>query len=115
MTSRRRWRNQTVTDSIDDMGLLRHGALPGLSGGLRAPSTLGSFLRSFTWGNVLQLQKVHREVLAGLPAAPRCCPARARSPSWTSIRSRSGSTAITSTVPRSGIRRSPGRACWYVA
>ena len=53
-------------DSIDDMGLLRHGALPALFGSVRAPSTLGSFLRSFTWGNVLQLQKVHREFLAGL-------------------------------------------------
>src|SRR5512142_3176341 len=53
-------------DSVEDMGLLRHGALPGLFGGLRAPSTLGSFLRSFTWGNVLQLQKVHREFLAEL-------------------------------------------------
>ena len=53
-------------DSIDDMGVLRHGAMPGLFGGLRAPSTLGSFLRAFTWGNVLQLQKVHREFLAGL-------------------------------------------------
>src|SRR5229473_2915160 len=42
-------------DSIDDMDLLRHGAMPGLFGGARAPSTLGSFLRSFTWGNVLQL------------------------------------------------------------
>jgi hypothetical protein len=53
-------------DSIDDMGLLRHGAMAVLFGGIRAPSTLGSFLRSFTWGNVLQLQKVHREVLAEL-------------------------------------------------
>jgi hypothetical protein len=53
-------------DSIDDMGLLRHGALPGLFGGIRAPSTLGSFLRAFTWGNVLQLQQVHRGVLAEL-------------------------------------------------
>jgi hypothetical protein len=35
-------------DSIDDMGLLRHGALLGLFGGVRAPSTLGSFLRAFT-------------------------------------------------------------------
>jgi Transposase DDE domain group 1 len=46
--------------------LLRHGAMPVLFGGIRAPSTLGSFLRSFTWGNVLQLQKVHRRVLAEL-------------------------------------------------
>jgi hypothetical protein len=58
-------------DSIEDMGLLRHGALPDLFGGLRAPSTLGSFLRAFTWGNVLQLQKVHRQFLAELA---RCSP-----------------------------------------
>jgi hypothetical protein len=53
-------------DSIDDLGLLRHGAMPVLFGGVRAPSTLGSFLRSFTWGNVLQLEKVSRLVLAEL-------------------------------------------------
>jgi Transposase DDE domain group 1 len=53
-------------DSIDGMGLLRHGAMPVLFGDIRAPSTLGSFLRAFTWGNVLQLGKVHREVLAEL-------------------------------------------------
>jgi hypothetical protein len=53
-------------DSIDDMGLLRHGAMPAVFGGVRAPSTLGSFLRAFTWGNVLQLGKVSRLVLAEL-------------------------------------------------
>jgi hypothetical protein len=53
-------------DSIDDMDLLRHGAMPALSGGIRAPSTLGSFLRSFTWGNVLQLEKVSRLLLEDL-------------------------------------------------
>ena len=53
-------------DSIDDMDVLRHGAMGELFGGVRAPSTLGSFLRSFTWGNVLQLQQVHREFLAEL-------------------------------------------------
>ncbi len=53
-------------DSIDDMDLLRHGAMPALFGGVRAPSTLGSFLRSFTWGNVLQLEQVSRLLLAGL-------------------------------------------------
>ena len=37
-------------DSIDDLDMLRHGAMPALLGGIRAPSTLGSFLRSFTWG-----------------------------------------------------------------
>jgi Transposase DDE domain group 1 len=53
-------------DSIDDMDLLRHGAMPVLVGGIRAPSTLGSFLRSFTWGNVLQMEKVSRLLLADL-------------------------------------------------
>jgi hypothetical protein len=47
-------------DSIDDLDLLRHGAMPVLFGGVRAPTALGSFLRSFTWGNVLQLGKVNR-------------------------------------------------------
>ena len=39
-------------DSIDDMDVLRHGAMGALFGGVRAPSTLGSHLRAFTWGNV---------------------------------------------------------------
>lgn len=37
-------------DSIDDLDVLRHGAMPALFGGIRAPWTLGSFLRSFTRG-----------------------------------------------------------------
>ena len=41
-------------------------ALPALFGGIRAPSTLGSFLRSFTWGNVAQLGKVNRLLLVEL-------------------------------------------------
>jgi hypothetical protein len=53
-------------DSIDDMGLLRHGAMAALFGGVRAPSTLGSFLRAFTWGNVLQLEQVSRLLLGEL-------------------------------------------------
>jgi hypothetical protein len=53
-------------DSIDDLDLLRHGAMTALFGGIRAPSTLGSFLRAFTWGNVLQLGKVNRLLLAEL-------------------------------------------------
>ena len=53
-------------DSIDDMDLLRHGAMDALFGGIRAPSTLGSHLRSYTWGNVAQLEKAGREFLAEL-------------------------------------------------
>ena len=55
-------------DSIDDMGLLRHGAMDVLFGGVRAPSTLGSHLRCYAWGNVLQIEKACRELLARLPA-----------------------------------------------
>jgi hypothetical protein len=53
-------------DSIDDMDLLRHGAMSTLFGGIRAPSTLGSHLRSYSWGNVSQLEKAGREFLAEL-------------------------------------------------
>ena len=53
-------------DSIDDMDVLRHGAMAHQFGGVRAPSTLGSFLRSFTWGSARQLEAVHREFLAEL-------------------------------------------------
>ena len=53
-------------DSIDDLDVLRHGAMPALFGGIRAPSTLGSFLRSFTWGNARQAEKVSRLLLAEL-------------------------------------------------
>jgi hypothetical protein len=53
-------------DSIDDMDVLRHGAMTRLFGGIRAPSTLGSHLRSYTWGNVAQLEKAGRGFLAEL-------------------------------------------------
>jgi hypothetical protein len=55
-------------DSIDDMDRLRHGALPRLFAGVRAPSTLGSFLRSFTHGHVKQLHAVARRFLPELAA-----------------------------------------------
>ena len=53
-------------DSIDDMDLLRHGAMSTLLGGVRAPSTLGSHLRCYAWGNVSQLEKAGREFLIAL-------------------------------------------------
>jgi hypothetical protein len=53
-------------DSVDDMDVLRHGAMSTLFGGIRAPSTLGSHLRSYTWGNVSQLEKASREFLVRL-------------------------------------------------
>jgi Transposase DDE domain group 1 len=56
-------------DSIDDLDVLRHGGMTKLFGGVRAPSTLGSFLRGFDWGNVRQLEVVSRRLLVGLATA----------------------------------------------
>src|SRR5258708_18058161 len=53
-------------DAIDDMDLLRHGAMPEVFGGIGARATMGSFLRSFTWGNVRELEEGGGEVLAEL-------------------------------------------------
>jgi DDE family transposase len=58
----------TGADSIDDLHVLRHGAMPDLFDGVRAPSTLGAFLRAFTHGHALQLHAVHRRFLAALAA-----------------------------------------------
>jgi hypothetical protein len=55
-------------DSIDDMALLRHGGMRRLFTGCYAPSTLGSFLRAFTFGHVRQLDAVSSRFLAGLTA-----------------------------------------------
>jgi hypothetical protein len=53
-------------DSIDDMALLRHGAMGKLFDGGRAPSTLGTFLRTFTFGHVRQLDAVASRLLINL-------------------------------------------------
>jgi hypothetical protein len=58
-------------DSIDDMGVLRHGAMTSLFGGIRAPSTLGSHLRSYDFGNVAQLEKASRALLIRLAREAR--------------------------------------------
>lgn len=51
-------------DSIDDCELLRAGGTRRLLGGwLPAPSTLGTFLRAFTFGHVRQLDRVLAETL----------------------------------------------------
>lgn len=55
-------------DSIDDMALLRHGGMKKLFTSCYAPSTLGSFLRSFTFGHVRQLDAVASRTLTGLSA-----------------------------------------------
>ena len=47
-------------DCIDDADVLRTGGTACTLGGtLKAPSTLGTFLRSFRWGHVRQLDGLH--------------------------------------------------------
>ncbi len=55
-------------DSIDDMALLRHGGMGRVFTHAYAPSTLGSFLRAFTFGHVRQLDAVASRFLTRLAA-----------------------------------------------
>ena len=57
-------------DCIDDANVLRTGRTALVLGCVvKAPSTLGTFLRSFRWGHVRQLDRVSRELLARAWAA----------------------------------------------
>ncbi|MBP2708586.1 hypothetical protein JOL79_32930 [Microbispora sp. RL4-1S] len=51
-------------DSIADLDALRHGGMDKLFTGIRAPSTLGSFLRCLRWGNVRQISFVAESITA---------------------------------------------------
>src|SRR3954447_23098424 len=53
-------------DSIDDVDVLRAGGTPRVFDEVYAPSTLGTFLREFTFGHANQLAAVAREHLAAL-------------------------------------------------
>jgi hypothetical protein len=53
-------------DSIDDLDVLRHGAVGRVFTQIKAPSTLGTFLRGFTFGHVRQLDAVASRTLIGL-------------------------------------------------
>ena len=57
-------------DCIDDADALRAGGTVGVLGCVvKAPSTLGTFLRTFRWGHVRQLDRVSRQLLARAWAA----------------------------------------------
>jgi hypothetical protein len=57
-------------DCIDDANALRAGGTERILGfGVKAASTLGTFLRSFRWGHVRQLDAVSRHLLARAWAA----------------------------------------------
>lgn len=50
-------------ECIDDVDVLRAGATPRLFDEVRAPSTVGTWLRLFIWAAVRQLDRVTRELL----------------------------------------------------
>ena len=57
-------------ECIDDAAALRAGGTASVLGcTVKAPSTLGVFLRSFSWGHVRQLDRVSRKLLARAWAA----------------------------------------------
>jgi hypothetical protein len=64
-------------DSIDDMDVLRHGGMGRLFTGVRAPSTLGTFLRTFTFGHVRQLDAVASRFLINLTSTAPILPGAA--------------------------------------
>jgi hypothetical protein len=61
-------------DSINDMDLLRHGGMTRVFDQVRAPSTLGTFLRTFTFGHVRQLDAIAARLLTRLAAATPLLP-----------------------------------------
>ena len=52
-------------DSTEDLDLLRAGGMGPVVAGVRAPSTLGAFLRSFTHGQCSRLDKIAAATLTG--------------------------------------------------
>ena len=111
-------------DCIDDADVLRAGGTARVLGfTAKAPSTLGTFLRSFRWGHVRQLDRVSRELLARVWKAG-AGPATHHSPS-TLIRRSARPTdwprrapATTATPVRGAITRcwpsppAPATCCW---
>ena len=90
-------------DSIDDMDVLRHGMMGRLFTGVRAPSTLGMFLRTFTVGHVRQLGAVASRLLIALAKSAPLLPGAGM---W---RVRAGHVARRQRLlqPRRGRRRPP--------
>lgn len=97
-------------DWIDDMSLLRYGGMKRVFNACYAPSTLGSFLRSFTFGHVRQLDSAASRFPTNLAA--RAPLLGSLGPEdfvfWMSMTRSSRSTATRSRVPGTGIPASGG-------
>lgn len=101
----------TGADYIDDMNLLRAGGMPTLFDQVYAPSTLGIFLREFTYGHSLQLGAVLRRHLIALAARTPCCRASKGGRSSTSIRCCARSTDTRNRERPTDTPRSPAAPC----
>ena len=94
------------------MDVLRHGAMDVLLGGVRALSTLGSHLRSYTWGNVSHWRRQAREFLAELARRAPLLPG-AETLAFIDIDSmREREPATRSRARGLGTQRSRGSRCW---
>ena len=95
-------------DCIDDADVLRAGGTARVLGfTAKAPSTLGTFLRSFRWGHVRQLDCVSRELLARVwkaGAGPDDSPLTIDLDS-TICETSSLTTVVTRQLARGGVRR----------
>ena len=95
-------------DCIDDADALRAGGTVGVLGCVvKAPSTLGTFLRSFRWGHVRQLDRVSRQLLARAwqaGAGPGDAPLTIDLDS-TICETSSLTTVVTRQLAREGVRR----------
>jgi hypothetical protein len=88
-------------DSIDDLDLLRHGGMGRLLPDVRAPSTLGTFLRAFRFGHVRQLDAVAARLLSALAVRTPLLPGAGRRRSSTSTTPCGRCTATPSKAPAS--------------
>ena len=107
-------------DCIDDADALRTGRTAcTLDGTVKTPSTLGTFLRSFTWGHVRQLDRVSRQLLARAwqaGAGPGDAPLTI-DPDSTICETSSLTTVVTRQSAREEVRRScvPEHRAWAPA
>src|SRR5665647_571285 len=72
-------------DTIDAMDLLRHGGMGRVLTAGRAPSTLGTFLRSFTFGHGVELAHVAERERPQERAQRRGCPTGGQHPAHPTV------------------------------
>ena len=99
-------------DCIDDADVLRTGGTAGAIGCVvKAPSTLGTFLRSFRWGHVRQLDRVSRELARAWAAGAWAADHRLGLHHLRDIRSGQGGSPPPRLHRPAGLSPAAGRGC----